>query len=283
MRTALSVAWVAFLRPMASRDLKELPALPLRRLPESASSAVVEGRRRDGRTLDALRPLFLKIGLISKAAGSAYMELGRTKVLCSVFGPHTVNDGREYLQRGQLECTLRFASFAQRARRRPVAGGSPDERELSAALSAALAASVQLEQYPKQMLAVQVIVVEDDGGALPTAISCASLALADASVLQYDLVAACGAAALEGWKEGGLALDPTAPELGGASGGVVAAQMPSLSQVTLVRHQGGADFAAGVAGIQLALAGSAQLHELMLTELRARAATKLKAGAKGAS
>ena len=195
---------------MALRDLKELKPLPLVRSAAPAAPLLSEGAKRcDGRALDEFRPVFIRTGTVSKAAGSAYLELGHTKVLCSVFAAHQHGaDGN--LQRGKLECSLRFTTFAQRVRRLSSAA-STQEREFSSAMAAALSASVQLDRYPKSTLPVHVLVIEDDGGALAAAISCASLALADASVFLYDLVTACSTAHLPG---GGLALDCTGSELG---------------------------------------------------------------------
>ena len=153
-------------------------------------------------------------------------------------------------------------------RRRGAQGGHPEERELSTALSAALSASVQLDRYPKSTVAVHVLVVEDDGSALAAAISCASLALADASILVYDLVAACSCSY---GAEGALALDCTAAELGATRGSTLVAQMPSLDQLTLLRHDGATPYEQSVAGLQQALTGAAQLYAQMQAVLLARA------------
>ena len=53
-----------------------------------------------------------------------------------------------------------------------------EEKALSLELGAALASSVQLHLLPKSTIAVHALVLQDDGGALPAAVSCASLALA---------------------------------------------------------------------------------------------------------
>ena len=34
-----------------------------------------------------LRPMMMRLGTVSEAAGSCYMECGKSKVLCSVYGP----------------------------------------------------------------------------------------------------------------------------------------------------------------------------------------------------
>ena len=265
---------------MATRDLKELK--PLHLVSEAASVGPLlndAGKRRDGRALNEFRTLFMRTGAISKAAGSAYLELGNTKVLCSVFAAHQ-HGADEWMQHGKLECSLRFTSFTQSARRQSSASTSSQERELSEAMAAALSASVQLDRYPKSTLPVHVLVIEDDGGALAAAITCASLALADASVLQYDLVAACTTAYLPG---GALALDCTASELASSTGSMLVALMPSLNQLTLLRHNGATPFAHSVTGLQETLTGATTLHEQMQRVLLERAAATGISGAGAAA
>ena len=251
-----------------ARDLKDIKPLPLARPREVVPAPVLSetGRRRDGRALDEFRPLVLRTGVVSKAAGSAYLEVGNTKVMCSVFAAHQHGADGSDTMRGQLECTLRFTSFAQRTRRRLANGGS-QERELSVEMAAALSASVQLDRYPKSSLPVHVLVIEDDGGALAAGITCASLALADASVLLYDLVAACATASLPG---GSLALDCTSGELACATSSTLVAVMPSLDQLTLLKHDGATPLEQGVSGMQQSLAGATALHERMQSVLLER-------------
>jgi exosome complex component MTR3 len=248
-------------------DLTELRRLALSRTPELVAASA--GMRRDGRSADGMRPLALRLGAVGQAAGSAYLELGSTKVVCAVYGPHQT-EGREYLQRGQLETALRFTSFARRDRCKSPASGSPEERELSMALGAALEASVQLDQYPKSTIAVNALVLQDDGGALAAAITCASLALADAGLLLFGMVAACSCAVLEQ----GVALDCSSDELrGDATGRTLVAQMPSLSHVTLLRQSGAVSFELMTEATQLALSGCSHVHAQMRSAVLQKAAS----------
>ena len=251
-----------------------LPAIPLHRPAASASSS--SSTRADGRNFDQLRPLKLRTGVVSSASGSALLELAHTKVLCSVFGPHAT-DGREYLEQGQLVCSLRFASFARKPRRkeRQMPGGTAEEKALSLELGAALASSVQLHLLPKSTIAVHALVLQDDGGALPAAVSCASLALADASILLYDLVAACSCAVLPSpapaISGAIIALDGSAAELAAAESTIaIVACMPTLDQLTLVRQEGLVPFERLAEGLQLALSGCKLLHGQMKAALEAR-------------
>lgn len=50
-----------------------------------------------------------------------------------------------------------------------------------------------VEKFPKSVIEINVLILEADGGALSAAITAGSLALADAGILCYDVVASCSA------------------------------------------------------------------------------------------
>jgi hypothetical protein len=84
--------------------------------PKRPDAFLVEGKRLDGRSADEFRPVcmpplailllsvvfdrlcaaaVLKTGVISQAAGSAYIEMNQTKVICGVYVPspsHVLSD-----------------------------------------------------------------------------------------------------------------------------------------------------------------------------------------------
>ena len=211
----------------------------------------------------------MKTGVVASADGSALLELAHTKVVCSVFGPQPA-EGREYTEHGHLDCSLRLASFARRPRINGRAAAA-EERALSLDLAAALSASVQLHLLPKAAVAVHVLVLQDDGGALPAAISCASLALADAGIALYGLVAACCCHVLGDT----IALDCcTAEASAAAAGTVLVGCMPPLEQLTLLRHQGAVPPARATEALKVGLEGCALLHAEMAMVLRASSASR---------
>ena len=242
-----------------------LRALPLRQAEAPVSEP---GARSDGRELGQVRPLRFRTGIVLGASGSAILEMARTKVVCSVFGPRAT-ESHDYSEHGQLECSLSFASFARRDRRRSGVGSSPEERALSLDMAAALSSSVRLRLLPKSSIAVHALVLQDDGGALPAAINCASLALADACICLYGMVAACTCAVLG---ELEVALDCSAAELDGSAGAVSLAYMPTNDQLTLLRHDGSVPFELVADEIALALSGCTLLHAKMAEALRPRRA-----------
>ena len=97
----------------------------------------------------------------------------------------------EYSETGQFTCDLKYSPTAQYKRRKRTQGD--DERVGSAALTQALTAAIRLSQYPKSAIEAYVLVLEDDGGVLPAAITAVSLALADAQIEMTDLLAAASA------------------------------------------------------------------------------------------
>lgn len=59
----------------------------------------------------------LKLGVVSQAKGSAYIECGKTKVIVSVFDPHEIPKRSDYSLTGELYCEFKFASFSCPKRR----------------------------------------------------------------------------------------------------------------------------------------------------------------------
>jgi hypothetical protein len=49
-----------------------------------------EGLRLDGRRPHEMRQLHAEVGVVAKADGSALFEMGNTKVIAAVYGPHEV-------------------------------------------------------------------------------------------------------------------------------------------------------------------------------------------------
>ncbi|KAG5193051.1 ribosomal protein S5 domain 2-type protein [Tribonema minus] len=221
--------------------------------------------RGDGRKASELRRVYLDLGVVSQASGSAYLELDHTKVICAVYGPHAQSMDTAFSEEGQLKCDLRMAPFAQ-PKRSEVRGQTDEERELSATLQQALEASVRLDLLTKTAVDVYVTVLAADGGVLGAAITCASLALANASIELFDLVAACTAACADGQ----VLLDPTAQEEAAAGGSVLVAVMPSSREVTQWRQRGRLPSAQAAAAVELCMDGCAGVATMMRARLLAQ-------------
>jgi len=145
------------------------------------------GLRADDRTVATVRPIFARVGAISRARGSSYVELGRTKVICAVYGPREVSRREEFSMNGQLLCYMKYARFSSLTQHRQHQQDM-QERELSQVLREALEPAVILDKFAKSRMDIFVTVLEDDGGCLACAITAASLALTHARVDMFDLV-----------------------------------------------------------------------------------------------
>ena len=71
--------------------------------------------RADARSDARCRALVVALDVVPRAAGSAYVELGDTKVSCAVYGPRRARADLARVARGTLDVTATVAPFARRA------------------------------------------------------------------------------------------------------------------------------------------------------------------------
>ena len=126
-------------------------------------------------------------------------------LLLSSYGPRASKKySTPFSERGQFLVDFKFAPFAQSTRRAKRTGSAAagagagngyelEEKEIQQQLTEAIAVSIHLEAFPKAVLEAYVQVLQDEGGVLASALTCISLALADAGVMLYDMVTACEA------------------------------------------------------------------------------------------
>ncbi|MEN2974374.1 MAG: exosome complex exonuclease Rrp41 [Candidatus Caldarchaeales archaeon] len=148
-----------------------------------------DGLRIDGRRPHELRPMKIEVGVLEKSDGSAYIELGKTKVFAAVFGPKEVHPKHLALpDRAILNCRYHMTSFSV-DERKPL-GMTRREIELSKVIREALESVVFLEEFPRTSIDVFIEIIEADGGTRTAGLTAASLALAEAGIPMADLVAA---------------------------------------------------------------------------------------------
>ena len=95
----------------------------------------------------------IKTGVISQAAGSAYVEFDKTKVMCGVYGPRQGGKsggagGASNNEQGRLEVDVKLATFATPGARGKTGQGDA-EREFSTLVLRALEGAVIAETFPK--------------------------------------------------------------------------------------------------------------------------------------
>ncbi|OWM68907.1 exosome complex component RRP41-like isoform X2 [Punica granatum] len=179
--------------------------------------------RPDGRGFQQCRPAFFRTGAVNAASGSAYAEIGNTQVIVSVFGPRESKKAMMYSDVGRLNCNVSCTTFST-----PIRGQGSDHKEYSSMLHKALEGAIILESFPKTTVDVFALVLESGGSDLPVIISCASLALADAGIMMYDLVASVSMSSLGS----DLVIDPISEEESYQDGSLIISCMPSRYEVT---------------------------------------------------
>jgi exosome complex component RRP41 len=148
-------------------------------------------KRIDGRKMEELRPISIKVGVIPNAEGSAYLEWGQNKIYAAVYGP------REALPKHSadslkavIKVEYRMTSFSVPQRKRP--GPNRRDQEISKVLGEALSRAVFVEQFPNTEIGVYVEVIDSNAGSRVACLTAASCALADAGIPMRDLVSATG-------------------------------------------------------------------------------------------
>lgn len=192
-----------------------------------------DGTRLDGRKPDELRPLRIQAGVLKRADGSAYLELGSNKIIAAVYGPRELHPRhKQKPDRAVIRFRYNMAPFSVDERKRP----GPDRRsiEISKLSKEALEPALFTEYYPRTAIDIFVEVLQADAGTRCAGITAASVALADAGIEMKDLVAAVAA----GKVDGHIVLDPMYYEDGYGEADVPLAMMPKYDAITLLQMDG---------------------------------------------
>ncbi|XP_028305590.1 exosome complex component MTR3 [Gouania willdenowi] len=234
---------------------------------KAAPVAPQQGPRADGRQRDQVdvRPVFVRCGLVSQAKGSAYIEAGDTKLMCCVYGPkETERKDETDMKCGRLTTDMRFAPFSCPERGSWVQGSQ--DKDFSLMLHESLQPALCLHKYPRSQIDVNVVVLENSGSVLAHAVTCASLALADAGIEMYDLVLGCSIR-----QDGGsYVADPSYAEetycsSDGASdqGRLTVAFLPSLNQISGLQSDGEMSAETLTAGVRTCIEGCYKLYPVL--------------------
>ncbi|GAB0088409.1 Mtr3 [Sergentomyia squamirostris] len=162
--------------------------------------------RKDGRKIKDARKIFIKSGIVTKAKGSAYIEVGTTKVIVSVFDPREIPKQTKYSIHGELFCDFKFSPFACRHRRALQADN--EEKSLAQAMKRALEPAICRHEFPNFQVDIFANVLEDNGSALSAAITAAGLAVANAGIPMFDILTA----ATVGILDDKILMDPSREE-----------------------------------------------------------------------
>jgi ribonuclease PH len=168
--------------------------------------------RRDGRSPDELRPVAIEPGFVRSATGSALIEQGGTRVICTASAQEGVPRWLAGQGRGWVtaEYGMLPASTGER-KQRDVSKGRPDGRtvEIQRLIGRAVRGVVDFERLGERTVYLDCDVLEADGGTRCAAVSGAYVALhlalqrmvqegASASVPLTESIAAVSCGMVEG-------------------------------------------------------------------------------------
>lgn len=132
-------------------------------------------------------------------------------------------------------------------------------------LQESLQPAVCLHKYPRSQIEVNMMVLENGGSVLAHAITCASLALADAGIEMYDLVLGCSI------RQDGASYvaDPSYGEessrasVGSSQGSLTVAFLPSLNQISGLQSDGEMAEDTLTAGVRTCIEGCYKLYPVV--------------------
>ena len=216
-----------------------------------------DGIRCDGRRVDQLRNISIKVGVLKNADGSAYIEFGKNKILAGVFGPRDVHPKHMAdPDTGILRCRYHMSPFSVTERKNPAP--SRREIEISKVIKEALLPSLILKDFPRTVIDVFVEVLQADGGSRCAALDAAAVALADAGIPMKDLVSACAA----GKVADRIILDVNNEEDQEGQADMPVALMPNSGKVTLMQLDGILTPEEYKTCLQTAISGCRQVYEI---------------------
>ncbi|AGK62181.1 ribosomal RNA-processing protein RRP41/SKI6 [Archaeoglobus sulfaticallidus PM70-1] len=168
---------------------------------------IVDGKRLDGRDFNELRPIKIEAGILKRADGSCYIEMGKNKVVAAVYGPREVHP--RHLQdpsKAVVRYRYNMAPFSVEERKRP----GPDRRsvEISKVSREAFEPVIMKELFPRSGIDIFVEVLQADAGTRTACINAATVALVDAGIPMKGLITSVAVAKADGV----LVLDPMKEE-----------------------------------------------------------------------
>ena len=223
------------------------------------------GIRIDGRTADQHRPFKVEAGVLNNADGSAYVEIGKNKVLAAVYGPRECHP--RHLQdptKAIIQCKYNMQAFSVSDRKRP----GPDRRsiEISKITAEALENVVLTELYPRASIDVYIEILQANAGTRCAGLTAAAVALADAGIPMRDIVPACAA----GKADDKVLLDLNKEEDNYGQADVPIAIVPSTDEIVLLQMDGNMTREELDHGLDMAFAAAHEVYDVQRDALKRR-------------
>ncbi|MCQ2056027.1 MAG: exosome complex exonuclease Rrp41 [archaeon] len=223
------------------------------------------GIRVDGRAFNQHRPFKVNAGVLKNADGSAYVEIGKNKILAAVYGPRECHP--RHLQnpnKAIIQCKYNMQAFSVSDRKRP----GPDRRsiEISKIIAEALENVVLTELYPRTSIDVYIEVLQANAGTRCAGLTAAAVALADAGIPMKDIVSACAA----GKADDVVILDLNKEEDNYGQADVPVAIIPSTDEIVLLQMDGNMTREEFDNAIKMAIGSCHELYDLQKEALKKR-------------
>eukprot|EP01103_Thecamoeba_quadrilineata_P000805 TRINITY_DN10708_c0_g1_i1.p1 TRINITY_DN10708_c0_g1~~TRINITY_DN10708_c0_g1_i1.p1 ORF type:complete len:248 (-),score=34.87 TRINITY_DN10708_c0_g1_i1:37-780(-) len=218
-----------------------------------------EGLRTDGRRPTELRKIQCKLGLFNRADGSAYLEQGNTKAICTIYGPREVAIRSKALHdRAIINCEYSMATFSTSERKRKFKG---DRRaaEIGMLIRQTFEAVVLTHLYPRSQIDIYIQILQADGGMRSVAINAATLAIIDAGIPMREIVTSCSA----GYIDGTPLLDLNSMEDSAGGPEVPVAYLPLANKVTMVQMNNKLPIDQFEKVVELAIEGCRLVHKIL--------------------
>ncbi|CAM9285289.1 unnamed protein product [Choristocarpus tenellus] len=184
--------------------------------------------RRDGRSMNQVRPLATEQGLLNRADGSARFAQGNTSTLAAVYGPAPAKFAfLEKSDRATVDVTFRQEKGL----------GSGLEAEWGMFLRRSLEEVILLTHYPRTVISIVIQVIVDDGAVLSTALNAATMALLNAGV-EMTAIALSVTCCISCAPARSVMLDPCKAEADEASSTAVLATLSTRGGVLSCRATG---------------------------------------------
>lgn len=223
------------------------------------------GMRIDGRTAEQHRPIRIEAGVLHNADGSAYVEIGKNKVLAAVYGPRECHP--RHLQNPEkaiVQVKYNMEAYSVSDRKRP--GTDRRSIEISKITAEALEKVVLTELYPRASIDVYIEILQANAGTRCAGLTAASVALADAGIPMRDIVPAIAA----GKADGKVLLDLNKEEDNYGQADVPIAIVPSTDEIVLLQMDGNMTRAELDHAIELAVNACHEVHDLQVDALKRR-------------
>ncbi|KAI9861408.1 MAG: Exosome non-catalytic core component [Trichoglossum hirsutum] len=176
-------------------------------MPLDTSSYSFALLRLDGRRWNELRRIHAQISTQAAADGSSYLEMGNTKVICTIAGPAEVRRTGGGSADAEVKVEIDIAGFSGVERKKRT---KTDKRvaEMRYTIANAFSSSLLTHLYPRSTIQITLHILSQDGSLLAACLNAATLALIDAGIPMTDYIVACTAGSTSSYSSNNESADP---------------------------------------------------------------------------